>query len=601
MLAPETPGKMPPLAPQPAIDKLPAAIQTGIDSIFDLIKEEREKAANAARQEAWEARHAEREQAIMRIQEMEAEKVAQRGERESLRARIGELERELSRTGQSAMDALQDKHDQLAAHADQKIDALESRVGTLLEKLATTEKGLQDLEASYNDQALVLEKKTSEANDGAKMIADLSARVAELQAELASSRTWSDSITEQLRLINSGVGRQTQMLQATEEQRAESITKLYAAEQEIQALKTSSQVEAQKWEGERTALKSEIADLSAKHTTAIRKVETLQTTIDNNTHKFEQQRQYRKNKEAEAKTEKGRLCARITELEHALGRAGSRVQELEQSLADAKGQYGQLATAVNESGFIQVRDSTIVITAELINFVVALATHTAVVDQPQSLVNAPPMTLCATLTRCEKATLQMRDRNQELERQIVAAQDETRRAMTDLAAARAEKATTATTISGLQQENERLGKDLERVKEIGLKYKIALKAREGGCPKLSSAASGRPEARAKTSPAGCPSKTSSTSSMKTSPAFLGFCCAAVEGTEDVRGLVADGTEHISGESDIATFSVWHALALTPRRHHIPKAESPYICAPSCHQTGAHTDTREAFASCSFDA
>ncbi|KAL1689804.1 hypothetical protein GGG16DRAFT_103507 [Schizophyllum commune] len=588
MLALETPGKMPPLAPQPAIDKLPAAIQTGIDSIFDLIKEEREKAANAARQEAWEARHAEREQAITRIQEMEAEKVAQRGERESLRARIGELERELSRTGQSAMDALQDKHEQLAVHADQKIDALESRVGTLLEKLATTEKGLQDLEASYNDQALVLEKKTSEADDGAKTISDLTARVAELQAELASSRTWSDSITEQLRLINSGVGRQTQMLQATEEQRAESVTKLHAAEQEIQALKTSSQVEAQKWEGERTALKSEIADLSAKHTTAIRQVETLQTTIDNNTHKFEQQRQYRKNKEAEAKTEKGRLSARITELEHALGRAGSRVQELEQSLADAKGQYGQLATAVNESGFIQVRDSTIVITAELINFVVALATHTAVVDQPQSLVNAPPMTLCATLTRCEKATLQMRDRNQELERQVAAAQDETRRAMTDLAAARAETATTATTISGLQQENERLGKDLERVKEIGLKYKIALKAREGGCPKLSSAASGRPEARAKTSPTGCPSNTSSTGSMKSA--------------EDVRGLVADGAEHVlSCESVIATFRFWHALALNPRRHYIPKAESPYICTPSCHQAGAHTDIREAFVSCPTDA
>ncbi|KAL1734237.1 hypothetical protein EV714DRAFT_234385 [Schizophyllum commune] len=566
MLAPETPGKMPPLAPQPAIDKLPAAIQTGIDSIFDLIKEEREKAANAARQEAWEARHAEREQAITHIQEMEAEKVAQRGERESLRARIGELERELSRTGQSAMDALQDKHEQLAVHADQKIDALESRVGTLLEKLATTEKGLQDLEASYNDQVLVLEKKTSEANDGAKMIADLTARVAELQAELASSRTWSDSITEQLRLINSGVGRQTQMLQATEEQRAESITKLHAAEQEIQALKTSSQVEAQKWGGERTALKSEIADLSAKHTTAIRKVETLQTTIDNYTHKFEQQRQYRKNKEAEAKTEKGRLSARITELEHALGRAGSRVQELEQSLADAKGQYGQLATAVNESGFIQVRDSTIVITAELINFVVALATHTAVVDQPQSLVNAPPMTLCATLTRCEKATLQMRDRNQELERQVVAAQDETRRAMTDLAAARAEKATTATTISGLQQENERLGKDLERVKEIGLKYKIALKAREGGCPKLSSAASGRPEGGS------VPAKRPPPSSASAAPP------SKVQRMSEGSSPMAPSTSSPASRSSQPSGS---------------GTRSPSI--------RAHTDIREAFASCPTDA
>ncbi|KAL1742291.1 hypothetical protein HDZ31DRAFT_75616 [Schizophyllum fasciatum] len=509
MLTPETPGRMPVGAPQVAIDKLPVPIQDGINDIFDLIKEEREKAANAARQEVWRVCLEEKEQAVTLIQGMEADKVSQRTLCDSLRERVSALEAELSRSGQDALQSLANKLDSVEAHAGQKIEALETKVGTLTGELATAERGRQDLEIQLKDKDQALQKKTQEADETTKTNLDLTARICDLQAELASSRTYTSSITEQLALINAGVDRQSQMLQESQEQCTESAANLDAAEKEIQALKVSLQVDTQKWLGERAALQAEIAGLSTEHTLAARRAESLQCHLDSAvakgelstrklTEAYEQQRDYRRRKEADAKKEHARLTARIAELEQLAEKAGGRIRELECALANSNDRYSQLAMAVNESGFLQVRDGTPAITAELLNFVVALASHTAAVDQPQTLANAPPLTLCATLARCEKAALQMQERTGELERQLAATQEEARHAMSDVTAARSERATAITKVAQLQQEVDRLGDEVKKATELCVKYRqMAVKARsdarDGACPKFIVKGPAKPE------------------------------------------------------------------------------------------------------------
>lgn len=532
MLAPETPVMMPVQAPhlEPTIDKQPASIQAGINSILELIKEEREKAAQATRRELQGAYHAEKEQALAAIQQLEAEKFCQKAVCESLRAHIRKLESELSRVGQDALTSLQAKLDLLETQAGAKIETLEARVEELVGNLVKADKGRQDLEVVYalkietlearvgeligdlvkadkghqDTEAVLalkeqaLQQKTVEADEGSKAKADLTTRVAELQEELASSRTYTSTITQQLALINAGVDRQARAMQQVDEQRTDYATKLDDAERRIKNMEESSKADADKWKGERTTLQGQVACLSAKHAQTQQHATKMQHNVDRT---LAQMRDGCERKVADAEKERTHLVLRIAELESDWMKASTRVRELEQALAHSQQQYENVVAAINDSGFIQVRETTISVRSELYNCVISLATHTSSTKEPQSLSSAPPTALCAALERCEIAVRQMREGALKLQKELRIKEGEAQRTLADASG------TAGTKLVELRQE-------LQRTQDELKSYKAAFaKLRQMGESGSGSSKETRTKASSTTAAAGSTSSNKPSSSV----------------------------------------------------------------------------------------
>ncbi|TRM62332.1 hypothetical protein BD626DRAFT_498865 [Schizophyllum amplum] len=489
MLAPETPVMMPVQAPhlEPTIDKQPASIQAGINSILELIKEEREKAAQATRRELQGAYHAEKEQALAAIQQLEAEKFCQKAVCESLRAHIRKLESKvglLETQAGAKIETLEARVEELVGNlvkADKgrqdvevvyalKIETLEARVGELIGDLVKADKGHQDTEAVLALKEQALQQKTVEADEGSKTKADLTTRVAELQEELASSG----------------------------EQRTDYATKLDDAERRIKNMEESSKADADKWKGERTTLQGQVACLSAKHAQTQQHATKMQHNVDRT---LAQMRDGCERKVADAEKERTHLVLRIAELESDWMKASTRVRELEQALAHSQQQYENVVAAINDSGFIQVRETTISVRSELYNCVISLATHTSSTKEPQSLSSAPPTALCAALERCEIAVRQMREGALKLQKELRIKEGEAQRTLADASG------TAGTKLVELRQE-------LQRTQDELKSYKAAFaKLRQMGESGSGSSKETRTKASSTTAAAGSTSSNKPSSSV----------------------------------------------------------------------------------------